>query len=115
MVSRVPARAEVVAALLAAGFVQVQATKLTDRAWFVHDGLGLREVKFVGHKPVVVEGTRQVLYKGPFAEAAADGGHVFRRGERVSISAALWQQLRLGPGAEQFLFFEPGESRPCGA
>jgi SAM-dependent methyltransferase len=116
MVSRVPARAEVVAALRAAGFVQVQAVKLTEKPWFVHDGVGLREVKFVAHRPPSdAAETRQLLYKGPFAEAAVDGGHTFRRGERVTVPAALWQQLRLGAGAEQFLFFEPGEARTCGA
>jgi catechol 2,3-dioxygenase-like lactoylglutathione lyase family enzyme len=116
MVSRVPARAEVVAALRAAGFVQVQAVKLTEKPWFVHEGVGLREVKFVTHRPHSEDdATRQVLYKGPFAEATADGGHTFRRGERVRVPAALWQQLRLGASAEQFLFFEPGEARTCGA
>jgi hypothetical protein len=116
MVSRVPARGEVVAELRSAGFVQVQAVKLTDKPWFVHEGVGLREVKFVAHRPFAEDGgTRQVLYKGPFAEATADGGAVFRRGERVSVPAALWRQLRLGSAAEQFLFFESGEAPACGS
>lgn len=107
LVSRVPARAEVVAALRGAGFVQVQAVKLTERPWFVHEGVGLREVKLVAHRPFAEDGeVRQVLYKGPFAEVTADGGHAFRRGERVRVPAALWRQLRLGAAAEQFLFFE---------
>jgi catechol 2,3-dioxygenase-like lactoylglutathione lyase family enzyme len=115
MVSRVPAREEVVAALRATGFVQVQAVKLTEKPWFVHDGVGLREVKFVAHKPYAEDGEmRQVLYKGPFPEVTADGGHTFRRGERVSVPSALWQQLRLGASAGQFLFFAPGETRSCG-
>jgi catechol 2,3-dioxygenase-like lactoylglutathione lyase family enzyme len=116
MVSRVPARAEVLAALREAGFVQIQAVKLTDRPWFVHEGVGLREVKLTAHRPHNEDGqTRQVLYKGPFAEATADGGLTFRRGERVAVPAALWQQLRMGAGADQFLFFEPGEVQTCGA
>jgi len=115
LVTRVPARGEFVAALRAAGFVQVQAVKLTEKPWFVHDGVGLREVKFVAHKPRPEEGARQVLYKGPFAEVTADGGHVFRRGERVTVPGALWHQLRLGASAEQFLFFEPGEPSACGS
>ena len=79
MVSRVPARDEAVALLRAAGFVGVQAVKLTERPWFVHDGVGLREVKFVAWKPLArADGeTRQVLYKGPFAQATADGGWAF--------------------------------------
>ena len=43
----------------------------------------------------------------------ADGGWSFPRGRRVQVSEALWQQLRLGPGAEQFLFFEPGGDGTC--
>jgi hypothetical protein len=50
--------------------------------------------------------------KGPFARATADGGWVFPRGLRVAVPAAVWQQLRLGPTADQFLFLEPGAG--CG-
>jgi catechol 2,3-dioxygenase-like lactoylglutathione lyase family enzyme len=115
MVSRVPPREEAVSLLRAAGFVGVQAVKLTESPWFVHDGVGLREVKFVAWKPLPGAGseTRQVLYKGPFAMARADGGWSFPRGRRVQVSEAVWQQLRLGPGAEQFLFFEPGVDGTC--
>jgi catechol 2,3-dioxygenase-like lactoylglutathione lyase family enzyme len=110
MVSRVPARDEVVSSLLEAGLVQVQAVKLTEKPWFVHDGVGLREVKLVAWKPSrCPDGeTRQVLYKGPFAQATADGGWVFRRGQRVTVPASVWHDLRRGPAAGQFLFFEPG-------
>ncbi len=110
LVSRVPARDEVVSFLRSAGFVGVQAVKLSGRPWFVHDGVGLREVKFVAWKPIPsTEGAmRQVLYKGPFAQATADGGWSFRRGRRVQVPEAVWHQLRLGAAAEQFLFFEPG-------
>jgi catechol 2,3-dioxygenase-like lactoylglutathione lyase family enzyme len=108
MVSHVPARDEVMAALRAAGFVHLQAVKLTEKPWFVHDGVGLREVKLLAMKPMADDGpTRQVLYKGPFAEARADGGHTFPRGVRVGVTAAVWQELRQSTCAGQFLFFEP--------
>jgi hypothetical protein len=114
MVSRVPARSEVVAALTAAGFVHLFAVKLPEKPWFVHEGVGLREVKFVACKPVAEDGEeRQVLYKGPFAEAMADGGLTFPRGARVKVPAAVWHELRLGPSAEHFLFFEPGAAGVC--
>jgi hypothetical protein len=115
LVARVPARDEAVAWLRSAGFVNVQAVKLTERPWFVHDGVGLREVKLVAWKPArYPDGqTRQVLYKGPFAEATADGGWVLPRGRRVAVHASVWHGLRLGPAAEQFLFFEPGSGEPC--
>jgi hypothetical protein len=101
--------------LLGAGFVGVLAVKLTESPWFVHDGIGLREVKLVAWKPLpgATGETRQVLYKGPFCEVAADGGWNFVRGQRVTIPLAVWQQLRLGPGAEQFLFFEPAAACGC--
>jgi hypothetical protein len=76
-----------VSLLRAAGFVGVQAVKLTERPWFVHDRVGLREVKFVAWKPLPGAdlATRQVLYKGPFTEATADGGWEFPRGRRVTV------------------------------
>jgi hypothetical protein len=100
--------------LAAAGFVGVQWVKLTESPWFVHDGVGLREAKLVAWKPARAEGeARQVLYKGPFAEATADGGWVFPRGRRVTVPAAVWHQLRLGPTAERFVFIEPGAAGAC--
>jgi SAM-dependent methyltransferase len=115
MVERVPVRDEAISFLRLAGFLNVQAVKLTEKPWFVHDGVGLREVKFVAWKPQdCADGeTRQVLYRGPFAEATADGGWVFARGQRVSVPAAVWHNLRLGPAAEQFLFFEQGVGGSC--
>ncbi len=115
MVSRVPAREEVVQALLSAGFVQVQAVKLTEAPWFVHEGIGLREIKFVAYRPNSEEREpRLVLYKGPFAEAIADGGWTFPRGRRVSVPGSVWHQLRMGEGAEQFLFFGSETASVCG-
>lgn len=110
MVSRVPVQTEPLAALAAAGFVGGQIVKLTEKAWFAHDGAELREAKFAAWKPHAVPAgdARRVLYKGPFPRATADGGRVFERGQRATVPAALWEQLRLGPGAEQFLFFESG-------
>jgi catechol 2,3-dioxygenase-like lactoylglutathione lyase family enzyme len=115
LVAYVPAREEALACLGAAGFVHAQAVKLTEKPWFVHEGVGLREVKFVAWKPTRCEdgATRQVLYKGPFALANADGGWTFPRGQRVPVPASVWQDLRLGPAAEQFLFFEPGTTGAC--
>src|SRR5262245_62071810 len=115
LAARVPALAEVIAHLRAVGFVGAQLVKLTEKPWFVHDGVGLREVKVVAWKPAGASTTemRKVLYKGPFAEARADGGWVFPRGARVEVPAAVWHQLRLGPGAEQFLFLDAGAGSSC--
>jgi catechol 2,3-dioxygenase-like lactoylglutathione lyase family enzyme len=115
MVSRVPARDEALALLAQAGFIGLHITKLTDKPWFVHDGIGLREVKIVAYKPTADgEGERRrVLYKGPLAEVKADGGWNFQRGQRVALPLAAWNQLRLGPSADQFVFFDASESTSC--
>ena len=113
MVSSVPVQTEPVEAFRRAGFVGIQVVKHTEKAWFAIDGVELREVKLVAWKPTAANTTetRQVLYKGPFARATVDGGHTFERGKRVSVDAAVWEQLRLGPSAEQFLFLKRARVR----
>jgi catechol 2,3-dioxygenase-like lactoylglutathione lyase family enzyme len=108
MVARVPCQTDPLDAFRRAGFVGARVVKYTEQPWFTHGGVGLREVKLAAWKPGPVTGDRprEVVYKGPFARATADGGHVFDRGRRVTVSAAVWDQLRLGPTAEQFLFQE---------
>lgn len=117
VVSRVPDRTEAETLLRTAGFVGIQITKLTPEPWFVHEGIGLREVKLTAWKPLESEcgTTRRVLYKGPLARVTADGGWVFPRGERVEVPEAVWQQLRLGEAAEQFLFLDPDQHSACSA
>jgi hypothetical protein len=116
MVARVPVQTEPLDALRDAGLVAAQVVKYTEKPWFVHAGAELREVKVVAWKPEAPPGAgvRTVLYKGPFREARADGGWVFPRGKRVAVPEAVWQQLRLGAAAEQFLFLESGEVSACG-
>lgn len=116
MVSRVPVQTEVIDALRRGGFVGVQVVTFTETAWVRLDGVELREVKLVAWKPgaPAADGeARQLMYKGPFSRATADGGYRFERGKRVSVPAHVWAQLRLGPTAEQFLFFEPDRSAGC--
>jgi hypothetical protein len=107
MVSRVPVHNEIIETLAAAGFVAVQAVKFTEKAWFAHDGVEMREVKFVALKPVTAEGEgeRSVLYKGPFREVQA-AGWTFPRGRRVVVPVSVWQQLRLEPTADSFVFLD---------
>jgi extradiol dioxygenase family protein len=115
MVSRVPVQSEPIAELRRAGFAGIQVVKYTEKPWFTHDGVDLREVKLLAWRAEAAAAaeTRQVLYKGPFARAAADGGLTFERGRRVAVPLAMYHQLRRGPIAEQFLFFEPGEGTAC--
>jgi hypothetical protein len=116
-VARVPAQAEPIDLFRDLNFVGVQIVKYTEKPWFMHDGVGMREVKVIGWKPTATEQneTRQVLYKGPFAQVCVDGGYVFSRGKRVSAPLSVCNQLRLGASAEHFLLFEaPATARQGG-
>ncbi len=117
MVSRVPVQTEPLEALEAAGFTGMQFVKFGEKPWFMHGESGLREVKLIAWKPAAtaIAGPRQVIYKGPFPHAKADGGITFERGRRTEVSALLWDQLRMGPVAEQFLFLESQAASTCSA
>jgi hypothetical protein len=116
MVARVPVHTEPLAALREAGFAGLQFVKFTEAPWFVQDGVEMREVKVAGYKlgPCAAGKMREVIYKGPFREAADEGGRVYPRGARVAVPAATWDLLRQGAAAEQFLFLQP-EDGSCGA
>ena len=115
LVSRVPHHDEPAQVLTNAGFTGLQIVKYTDKAWFVHDGVEMREVKWVGYKPAPSpeDESRVVLYKGPFVRMKFEG-QTFERGQRTTVSAEVSQRLRYGSAAEQFLFLEPGNSEACG-
>jgi hypothetical protein len=116
LVARVPLQTEPLEAFRAAGFVGLQIVKFTESPWFVHDGVEMREVKLVGWRPdQPCSETRDVIYKGPFRQATDEAGHVFRRGQRTTVPLAVWEQLRCGAAAGQFLFLQPGEAGACGA
>src|SRR5262245_29954379 len=106
MVSRVPVQTYPIDELTKAGFVGLQITKYSDKAWFEHDGVELREVKIIGFQPLLSAAKRRVLYKGPFAEAIDEVGTVYPRGQRVEVSEAMWDLLRRGAAAENFLFLD---------
>jgi catechol 2,3-dioxygenase-like lactoylglutathione lyase family enzyme len=117
MVAWVPVQTEPMRILKEAGFAGLHFVKFTEAPWFVQNGVEMREIKLAGCKPglSVAGETREVIYKGPFREAADEAGHVYRRGERVAVSAATWELLRHGAAAEQFLFIQPDSDRTaCG-
>jgi catechol 2,3-dioxygenase-like lactoylglutathione lyase family enzyme len=117
MVARLPVHTEPLRLLREAGFAGLHFVKFTEAAWFVQDGVEMREVKLAGYNPGPSGAgeMRQVIYKGPFSESADESGHVYRRGERVTVTAATWDLLRQGVAAEQFLFLQPGDGAcACG-
>jgi len=109
MVDRVPVQTEQLEALQAAGFVGLQFVKYSEKPWFTIDGVELREVKVVARQPVAAANgaARQVLYRGPCREAVDDAGNVYPRGQRVTVSQAVCDQLRESAAADQF-HFVPG-------
>jgi catechol 2,3-dioxygenase-like lactoylglutathione lyase family enzyme len=110
LVQRVPVQTEPLQELQAAGFVAVQFVKFSERAWFQIDGVELREVKLIALKPARADGpARQVIYRGPFADAADDVGNRFPRGQRVAVGAGAAATLENSAAAEQFLFLQPSE------
>ncbi|WP_020474274.1 ArsI/CadI family heavy metal resistance metalloenzyme [Zavarzinella formosa] len=65
-------------------------------------------------EPVSDDGPdRHVLYKGPFRELTDDVGRVFPRGETVAVPPRIWESLRQGPTAAQFVFSIPAASAGC--
>ena len=112
MVAHVPVHNDIPAALRLAGFVGLQFVKFTEKAWFEHDGVEMREVKAVGCKPLAPAGksTLEVIYRGPFLRLRDDQGTTFVRGQRVAIPADTWTMLRQGPQAAQFVFLEPEQT-----
>jgi len=117
MVSRVPVQTEPLEMFQQANFVGAQIVKYTEKPWFTHDGVELREVKVIAWKPATTPENemRPVLYKGPFAQATVDGGYVLPRGRRVPVPMNVYEQLRLGSAAESFLFLESNpDSAACG-
>jgi catechol 2,3-dioxygenase-like lactoylglutathione lyase family enzyme len=104
-VQRVPLEAEPLRAVEGAGFGGLRLEKFGASPCFQHDGVQMREMLLTAVKVAGAgERTRTVLYKGPFREVADDQGNVYRRGERVRVTAPTSDLLRRGPLAEQFLF-----------
>jgi catechol 2,3-dioxygenase-like lactoylglutathione lyase family enzyme len=104
LVRRVPVETEPLGALLRAGFGGLFYEKLGDVHCFTVNGVELRELRLQGWKAGAEAAACGVMYKGPFEQVACECGMVFRRGERVDVSALVAGWLRAGPAADQFAF-----------
>jgi hypothetical protein len=109
-VEYVPAVSEVVGELAAAGFVEIQIETLSQKAYFVVDGVPMREFRVraskPGHRPK--KATHHAIYRGPLAQVTDDYGNVFRRGELTPLNIHDWQMLSKGGSSDAFVFLEPG-------
>jgi catechol 2,3-dioxygenase-like lactoylglutathione lyase family enzyme len=101
VVQHTPQQSEVLATVAAAGFTSGRMTKYNAKPCFQVPAADLRETQVEAWKPAPMDGTRRVLYKGPFQEVVLDGGRTLPRGEWVRIGRAEADALS-GPGlAEQ--------------
>jgi catechol 2,3-dioxygenase-like lactoylglutathione lyase family enzyme len=109
MVQRVPVETEPLGALLRAGFGGMFYEKLGDIHCFSVNGVELRELRLHGWKAGTAKGPGSVvvMYKGPFEQVSCECGSVFRRGEKVVVSALVAGWLRTGPAGAQFAFLKP--------
>ncbi len=96
------------------GFVEVRFEKLSQKPYFVVDGVKMREVLLSAKKPGFRprKAAHQAIYLGPLAEVRDDFGNCFRRGERVSLNVHDWQALSKSAVAGQFLWLTPSEGTP---
>ncbi len=103
-VKHVPLRADLMAALEEAGFVDLRLTTFRSGACFEHQGIALRETQIVANRPVECSSkTCAIVFKGPFQSVTDDEGHVWRRGEPTTVSWSRWESLQHGPMADLFV------------
>jgi hypothetical protein len=104
-VRRVPPEGEPLRLLEEAGFAALHLTKFGAAPCFQHDGVEMREMLLTAANTAgPAERSAVVLYKGPFREVADDEGNVYRRGQRVAVTAQTRDLLRAGPMAAEFVF-----------
>ena len=108
-VQHVPATGDVVDDLTRTGFVDIQIEKLSETAYFVVDGVPMRELRIVARKPGHRPGaaTHQAVYLGPMGQVTDDFGNVFRRGVPTPLNVHDWQLLSKGAARSAFLFLQP--------
>jgi catechol 2,3-dioxygenase-like lactoylglutathione lyase family enzyme len=105
VVQEVPVDRELLSWVEDGGFEQIRLVKFGGTPWMEINGVALREMIVEARKPADEDAADDVVvvYKGPFRDLVDDGGHVFRRGDQVRISAATWDVLRSGPFEESFV------------
>ncbi|HUQ69099.1 MAG TPA: VOC family protein [Planctomycetaceae bacterium] len=114
LVRRVPVESEPLEELRAAGFHDIQITKLPAKAAFQCDAVQLRELKLSAWKPANVDDTPgTVVYRGPGVRIVTDSGRVFSRGVPTTVDAAVLAALQAEPWRGQFLLMD--EAGQCEA
>ena len=109
VVAYVPAAADVVEELAAAGFVEIAIGTLSARPPFVKAGVPLREIRVTARTPAAPSpaAKHRAIYLGPMAQVTDDFGNVYRRGALTAIPARDWDMLAAGPSRAAFLLLGP--------
>lgn len=112
----VPQRSDLLSAIEAAGFVDLQHATFRSGACFEHQGVPLRETLIVASRPVEASSeVVSVVFKGPFLNVTDDEGHEWRRGEVVQIPQSRWEQIQKSPAADLFVMLpETAPVSHCG-
>jgi arsenite methyltransferase len=88
-----------------AGFHGIQIVARQAEPWRVVEGIEFRSLTVAAWKgkqgPCVDQG-QSVIYRGPFAKACDDDGHLFERGARTPVCAKTFALLGREPYAGQF-------------
>jgi len=109
-VKRTPVRSDVMRAIEAAGFRDIQLTTFRSGACFEHQGQPLRETMIVAYRPEHDCGAKCVLvFKGPFAGVTDDSGHTWQRGVPTTVPLARWELLQRSAITDLFVEI-PGDA-----
>ena len=99
--------------LTRAGFMDVRIEKLSEAAYFVVDGVPMRELRVVarkpGYRPTVA--AHQAIYLGPMDHVVDDFGNLFKRGVPTAVNIHDWQVLSHSAPSGSFLFLKPNEQK----
>lgn len=98
-----------------AGFTGVTYDKWDEQPWQVVAGIEFRSVTLTAVKSPIQQqsdGGHAVIYRGPFASVVDDLGNRYPAGERMAVSAELFERLGLPPFADRFIRLAPGSPQP---
>ena len=98
------------AAFEKAGFYGIELVKTESEPWQTVEGIEFRSVTVVAYKGKQGEcwdHNEAVVYKGPFSQVVDDDGHVFERGQRISVCRKTFDILTKGNYATSFQAVKP--------
>lgn len=106
---------EFMQAFIDAGFIAVSYDKWEAQPWQVVEGLEFRSVTITAVKPqnvACLDKGHAVIYRGPFAKAYDDEGHVFLRGQRMAVCERSFNLLTSGSYGDAFIGITPSQETP---